>query len=202
MSYSSNSSLGYYAREIKNALDETFRRSAGPEAAAKLAETDKKYAIMKQLRPLVAQYPEGDIPASRLMSIARSGDAGKERMAFGNGGDMGELAQIGQRFIKPVPSSNTAENTLLMKVLGVGGAGLGGVGAYMHDPMLALHAAMTAAGTGAVAKGTASVLKSDWFANKLITDALRGKAPKGGNKLLDAQVAPYLPAIESATASN
>jgi hypothetical protein len=122
-------------------------------------------------------------------------------MAFGKGGDMGELAQIGQRFIKPVSSSNTAENTLLMKLMGLGGAG-GEFAAYMHDPMLAAKAAAAAAGAGIATRGTASVLKSDWYANKLINDALRGKTPKGRNKLLGTGIAPYLPAIEGSTSPN
>lgn len=40
-------------------------------------------------------------------------------MAVGNGGDLGDLARIGQRFLKEAPNSGTADRMLVN--LGIGG---------------------------------------------------------------------------------
>jgi hypothetical protein len=161
--------LGDYSREIKGHLDDLFRRTIPPDKADLLRKTDQQYAIMKQLRPVVDET--GNIPPARLMQIARSGDAGKERMAFGQGGDLGELANIGQRF-KTMPSSNTAENSMLLHLLQGGGIAASGIGAYMHDPLLAAGPIATGAVGAATTRLLGSYLKSPARAQKLIADAL------------------------------
>lgn len=194
---SSGGKLGDYAGEIKGHLDDLFRRTIPPDKAGLLAKTDKQYAIMKQIRGLVDEG--GDISPNRLMQVARSGDAGKERMAFGKGGDLGELANIGQRF-KSSPSSNTAENHLLLNLLTGGGLAGAGIGAYLHDPMIAAGGLASAGVGAATSKLLGLYMKSPTRANKLISGAL-GETPKNPNKLLNARAAPYLPAIEQSSSS-
>ncbi len=185
--------LGRYAGEIRSHLDDLFRRTIPPDKANLLRETDKKYAIMKQLRPVVNET--GTVPPARLMQIARSTDAGKERMAFGNGGDLGELANIGQRF-KTMPSSNTAENSMLLHMLTGGGIGVTGVGAAMEHPLM-MAGPLAAAGTGwATSRLLGSHMRNPKRAQKLIEDALNLKPAAVGKEGRNVGVAPYAPAIE------
>lgn len=190
--------LGQYAGDIKSHLDDLFRRTIPPDKADLLAQTDKQYAIMKQIRGLVDEG--GDISPNRLMQVARSGDAGKERMAFGKGGDLGELANIAQRF-KSAPSSNTAENHLLLNLLTGGGIAGTGVGAYLHDPLIMAGPLASGAVGAATSKLLGAYMKSPTRANKLISNALR-ETPKNSNKLLGTGIVPYLPAIEGSTPAN
>ena len=54
------------------------------------------------------------------MGRVTSNNAGKTRMARGVGGDLGELARIGQRFLKEPASSGTAERGLVYGLAGGG----------------------------------------------------------------------------------
>lgn len=189
----SGGQLGQYAGEIKGHLDDLFRRTIPPDKADLLRKTDQQYAIMKQLRPVVNET--GTVPPARLMQIARSTDAGKERMAFGNGGDLGELANIGQRF-KTMPSSNTAENSTLLHLLTGGGIGVSGVGGFMHDPLM-VAGPLAAMGTGwATSRLLGSHMRNPARAQKLIQDALERKPVGVGNEGRNVGIAPYAPAIE------
>lgn len=198
----SGGKLGDYAREIKGHLDDLFRRTIPPDKANLLQKTDQQYAIMKQLRPLAADATAtgGDVSAARLMQIAKSGEAGRERMAFGKGGDLGELAAIGQRF-KTMPSSNTAENSALLDILtkigGYGGAAITGGGIASLNPILAAAPLATAGAGLATSRLLGTYMKNPKRAEKLIEDALNRKGPRDPNKLIDAGIAPYLPAIQS-----
>lgn len=186
--------LGLFAREVRNELDGLFRRSVSPENRQVLADTDRQYAIMKSLRPLVDEG--GDISPARLMGIARKGDAGLERVAFGNGGDMAELANIGQRF-KPVGSSNTAENSWLLNLMqnplayGIGGMGAGAAG--LASGSLPLTLAGLGAGAG-LTRGLGQFMKSPTRASNIIDETLmRGGAGQGdelGYRELMAILAP------------
>lgn len=189
----SGGQLGQYAGEIKGHLDDLFRRTIPPDKADLLRKTDQQYAIMKQIRPVVNET--GTVPPARLMQIARSTDAGKERMAFGHGGDLGELANIGQRF-KTMPSSNTAENSMLLHMLTGGGIGVTGVGAAMEHPFM-MAGPLAAAGTGwATSRLLGSYMRNPKRAQKLIEDALNRKSATVGNEGRNIGIAPYAPAIE------
>ena len=55
---------------------------------------------MKTIEPLVAKSPTGDISPALLMSQVNKSYGG---MAYNGGGDMGDLARIGQKFLKEPP---------------------------------------------------------------------------------------------------
>lgn len=98
--------LGQIRETMRGAMDESI--SAGDKAAWQTAR--EQYKALKTVRDLVAKSPEGDISPALLMGRVNASQAGKEAMASGRGGKLGELARIGQRFIKdPVPDSGTAQ---------------------------------------------------------------------------------------------
>lgn len=96
---------------------------------ARFNEARMQYARGISLIPLVAKSPGGDISPASLMGRVTADKAGKARMATGQGGDMGDLAKVGQRFLKEPKSSGTAERGLAYKLLGSGGLGAAAVGA-------------------------------------------------------------------------
>ena len=75
------------------------------------------YAIGKTIEPLVAKSPTGDISPAALLGVISRGGMGRSAVARGAAGDLGTLADIGQRFLKERPSSGTAERSLMQNLL-------------------------------------------------------------------------------------
>jgi hypothetical protein len=128
-----NSKIGRQIRgttdgDLKNTLgdlqgsmfDALQANIAHPDDLAALMDARRKYAIAKTIEPLVAKSPTGDISPAGLMGRVTADGSGKTRMATGNGGDLGDLARVGQRFLKEPGSSNTAERGLAYTIMGGG----------------------------------------------------------------------------------
>lgn len=88
----------------------------------------KFYAIGKTLEPLVAKAPTGEISPSLLLGTLNRNALGKSLVSQGAAGDLGKLADIGQRFLKGQPSSGTAERMFAQGIPAALG-GLVGAGA-------------------------------------------------------------------------
>lgn len=108
--------LGNLQDDIQTAIQGQL---AGEDLAA-LKAARRQYASAKTIEPLVAKSSTGDISPAGLMGRVTANNAGKSRMARGQGGDLGELARIGQRFLKEPASSGTAERGLVYGLAGGG----------------------------------------------------------------------------------
>jgi len=117
----SNGDLERHLSELRDTMADQLNAVLLPEDQAKLATARKQYAEAKTLGPLVAKSTEGDVTG--LMGRVTSDQAGKERMARGWAGDLGDLAKVEQRFLKAPQSSGTAERGLVYTGLGGLGAG-------------------------------------------------------------------------------
>lgn len=113
--------------DLKNALDdlqeimhEALSVNLKGGDAEMLAEARRQYAIAKAISPLVAKSKNGDISPAGLMGAVTSDSAKKEAMARNRGADLGELARIGQMFLKEPDSSGTAERSVAFGLLGGG----------------------------------------------------------------------------------
>ncbi len=106
--------VGRVQREVRSAMDDAIS-PADREAWNQLR---REYGNRKTIRDLVAKGDGGEISPAALSGRVTSNNAGKEAMASGRRGGMGELARIGQR-IKEPPSSGTAER-LAPYALGAG----------------------------------------------------------------------------------
>lgn len=117
-----NSKIGNQIRstnngDLKNALYELQeimhgaleKNISSPARLAELKDARYKYAMAKIIEPLVAKTTSGDISPSGLMHAVTSDKAKKAMMARGKGGEIGDLARIGQAFLKEPPSSGTGE---------------------------------------------------------------------------------------------
>lgn len=162
--------LGNLREVVRDAMDASI--SAGDRAAWQTAR--KQWAALKTVEPLVAKSSNGNIPPSQLMGRVTADGAGKSRMAAGNGGELGELARIGQRFLKDAPNSGTADRLLVNGL--VGGSLFGAQQAGVIDPQTAMLA-----GGGLLAnRGLLKLLNS-----RALT-AGEGKAINGLSRLMQS----------------
>ncbi|HEM7879071.1 TPA: hypothetical protein U2L31_005497 [Burkholderia contaminans] len=102
---------------LQDDLQESFVAQLSPEDLNRYNTARRQYAIGKTLEPLVAKSPTGRIPPAALLGAVTRNQAGRSAMARGAVGDLGTLADIGQRFLKEQPSSGTAERTLMQNLL-------------------------------------------------------------------------------------
>jgi hypothetical protein len=171
---STNPNVAFYADGLKRALDGALARSASPVDQAMLQTADRQWAALRTIQAIVAKSPTGDVSPALLAGRvnAQTGNG----MAFGYGGDLGELARIGQKFLKEPGSSNTAERLATIA---------GTIGGVPNALLAAAHgdlggAAMTALGVPlaslAVGRGVGGVLRSQTLANALINRSLPGAA--------------------------
>jgi hypothetical protein len=121
------------AQAFRESLHEAFGRQA-PAAVKQTWDTARRqWATLKTLEPVVARNTEGGIPLSQLQNAVNATKAGKTARARGRDGDLGELANIGQR-VKAPTSSGTNENQWASHALNplawplLAAAGVGGLG--------------------------------------------------------------------------
>ncbi|MDB5531601.1 MAG: hypothetical protein JWR51_4704 [Devosia sp.] len=187
--HSADPGIRAFARQAREALDDAFERSAAPDVLDGLKNARSQWKAMKTVEDLVEKSPAGDINPALLMGAVRSS---YDNMAYGAGGDLAELARIGQQFLKSPPSSGTAERLAVMNMLTkVGGAGGLAATAAMNPGSIPMMAAVGLPAAGAyllAAKGGGALLRSAALGNKLIGNSL-GRAANpatmtGGNLLL------------------
>ena len=117
--------LKFALGELQDTLHDALSANLSKEDNASLLIARRHYAAGKALEGLVAKAPTGDIPPSALLGAVTATKAGKSLAARGAAGDLGKLADIGQRFLKEPASSGTAERGFIQKAM-LGSAGLGG----------------------------------------------------------------------------
>jgi hypothetical protein len=139
----SNGDLKYALGNMQDKLLDLQQAQMSPADKTALQGLRRQYAIQRTIEPLIAKSPTGEIAPSALLGAITSTKAGKAAAARGAAGDLGKLADIGQRFLKENPSSGTAERSWAQGIpsalgglaggtAGVAGAGLGaaaGIGA-------------------------------------------------------------------------
>ncbi|MFT4068918.1 hypothetical protein [Paraburkholderia sp.] len=112
-----NGDLRHALSNLQDDLQDQFVSQLNAEELARYNTARRQYAVGKTLEPLVAKSPTGDIAPSALLGAVTRNQAGRTAMARGAAGDLGTLADIGQRFLKERPSSGTAERALMQNLL-------------------------------------------------------------------------------------
>lgn len=181
---SNNPNIAHYAGGIKDALDDAMGRSATPEMQTMLQTAKSQYRNLKTIQPIAAKADVGDISPALLRGAVNTNTG--NALAFGGGGDLGDLARIGQRFLKEPPSSGTSERLsalgMLSRLGGLAGGALGAREIGLFPEMTPEAMAATALSIPAslmAGRAIGSGLRSSWLANSLINRSLRA-APQSG----------------------
>lgn len=182
LSSSADPNVAHYAGQIREALDDGLQNSATPEDVRALQNARWQY---KNLMTVAKLAPKADAATGVISPALLRGavNTNFKNAAFQGAGSLGELAQIGQTFMKEPPQSGSAErlaakanaNPLLSLVTGpVGALGITGeaLGSLIHDPVL---------GAKAVALGLAG--KGIGAANQALRE--RALGAQAGNKLIN-----------------
>lgn len=122
--------IGTLRDVLREGMDASI--SAGDRAAWQTARA--QYKNLKTIRDLVSKEVDDGISPSQLMGRVNASGAGKEAMASGRGGTLGELAKLGQKIKDPIPDSGTAQRLLAYTAL-TGGSGYA---AQSDNPLLSM----------------------------------------------------------------
>ncbi|WP_124480219.1 hypothetical protein [Burkholderia stagnalis] len=133
----SNGDLRHALSDLQGEIEDAFLPQLTADEAARYAAARRQYAIGKTIEPLVAKSPGGNISPKALMGAVTSNAYGKRAMAMGQGGELGQLADIGSLFLREPGTSNTAERGIVAGLM-AGGAGLAPFAAV--PPWLAANA--------------------------------------------------------------
>lgn len=170
---STDPNVRHVASQIRDALDDAFVRSASLEDQAALVRAKYQYRVMRTIDQLVAGSRDGNItPAGfmqKVVTTSRKFDSPTGGIAYTGGGNIGELARIGQ-LMRPSPNSSTADRAAINALTFGGGPTL----AYlMENPYLLATVPAGLATNRAVGAWT----RSGPLANKVMTNALRPPLP-------------------------
>jgi len=182
---SRDSNVANYAGQIKGALQDALTRSLSPADQAAYTQARYQYKNLKTIEDLAEKSTTGDISPAGLMQAVRSsyGD-----MAYtGGGGDLGNLARIGQRFLKEPPDSGTAGRLSALEAMTRLGATAGGVLTGATHPGDAAALGLTGLGTIGAARAARAYLGSRSLAAGLVQRGLNpGSGTSIGNMLSGA----------------
>jgi hypothetical protein len=181
LSNSRDPNIAYYAQQIRSALDDAMERSLAAsgqtDLATQLQQTRLQYKNMMTVAPLAAKAEaSGGVLSPALLQGAVQSSF--KNRAFQGAGDLGELAAIGQTFLKPTRSSGTAERYLGAEQLLEGAGGIGAM--LMGHPtegaaILARIPAQIAGG-----RGVSAILNSRPVAEALLRRSLNAQNPSSG----------------------
>lgn len=134
----------FYLGQLRDALRNGMDSAISPADQLAWKAARGQYRNLKTVEDLVEKAPTGNLSPALLMGKVR---ANSSDMAYGGGGDLADLARIGQQFLKAqVPDSGTAQRNLVYELTKAGGAFGGGAVAGV-DPLTVLS--MLALGKGA-----------------------------------------------------
>jgi hypothetical protein len=109
--------------DFQNILEDAAGRYMSEADAAAYQTARVQYAKAKTIEPLIARGGINGVSPQGLLQQMNSNSVGKHRMATNAAGELGDLAQIAQNFMKEQPSSGTAERSFAQNaVSSIGGA--------------------------------------------------------------------------------
>lgn len=115
----------HFVGKVRSAVRSAMDDSISPADKEAWQQLRREYGNRKTIRDLVAKGDGGELSPAQLMGRVTANNYGKESMASGTRGGLGELARIGQRLKEP-PTSGTAERMASMAT---------GAGAVVNLPL-------------------------------------------------------------------
>lgn len=144
-------SLSYGARrEVQGALRDAYRAGLPEGKAAAWDDLQRRYGDMQTLRALYAKSGGEAIDPRKVLNRVAAGKSGSQRMAMGTRGELGDLAEVGQRIRAPasmtvgdavLPAGALAGTAMLSNPLAAAGLyGVGNIaGRFLDSPALARY---------------------------------------------------------------
>lgn len=161
-----------FASQFRGALDNMLERSAPQDVLDDLRRARGQWKNMKTIEDIVEKEggKTGNVNPALLQGRVR---ATYGNTAYGGGGDLKELADIGQQFLKEAPSSGTSERMWWQDTLKFGGTGLAaavGVG----EPQIGAAALGTTAAAIAASRAARLYIDSTAAARRLAAGGMPG----------------------------
>lgn len=189
-----NSNIASAASAVKEALRGALARSLPPDVQKAYQDARFQYKNLMTVAPLVVKGAPGEISPAALQSRVNV-----QNGPFGQSGDLGELAQIGQRFLKEPRDSGTPLGMTILHAITRPGALLGELatsgligGHYAGASPLEMLGGVAAGGAGlATNRLLAGILNSRPVVNRLIRSGLANGSGTA-NPLADAIVSPQM----------
>lgn len=129
-----------YLGDLRGVIRDAMDRSISPADSKAWQTARAQYRNLKTVEDLIEKADAGDLSPALLLNAVRKSNP---NFAYGSGGDLADLARIGQQFLKDrVPNSGTAERLI------AGSAILGGGSALGIDPLALGGAALVGRGLG------------------------------------------------------
>lgn len=117
---------GVYLKAMQKVIREAMDKSISPADKEAWDLARSQYKNLKAVRNAVAKDGSGIIDPNTLLQALNSTEAGKEAMAMGTRGELGELARAGRQFVRDaIPNSATAQRAIAMGLIGGGGYAFG-----------------------------------------------------------------------------
>jgi hypothetical protein len=176
---SGNSSLGQALKDIRGALDDAAGRSIPQAEKEAWQSVRQKWGNLKVLEKVVgrasAGAAEGDISPAALWSAVKQ--ANPKQFVYGSS-ELGDLARVGQSFLKQMPSSGTSERMLAQQVL-TGGALYGGGYGLTQDP----EKAAGIAALGVLGPKFAQSIINSRAGSQYLTKGVLGNSPEAADAI-------------------
>lgn len=136
-----STSLGRVLEKVRDSMKIAWEKSASPEDVAALAQTDKRFAVLKAI-----EKSTKDGKVSPKLFFNEMERRVPEIMKYGAGDqDVANIARIGKRFVaESIPDSGTAQRQQMQNFLGgsVGGGATVGLLTGAIPPAAVAHAAL------------------------------------------------------------
>ncbi len=119
-----------YLQDLQRAIRDAMDHSISQADQEVWKQTRAQYRNLKAIRDLVAKEgADGNISQALPLGRLNSTNAGKEAMAQGSRGELGDIAEVGKQFITDkIPNSGTTQRALALAALGGGMAAVNPTG--------------------------------------------------------------------------
>lgn len=124
MRSTSNGDLKHALSELDETLLDAVKGQLSPTEIKAFDTARGQYALGKTIEPLIAKAAvkgSGDMSPAAFANQLISTKSGKSMMARGHGGQAGDVAAVGNKFLTEPGSSGTAERSMAYGALGGGG---------------------------------------------------------------------------------
>jgi hypothetical protein len=149
--YAASPAEGRSLTQIRDALDQSMRRSVSPEDAALWNDLDRRYSNFKVLEEAAAKRGQNIARGNVEPGAVQSAVTKRNAKGFVRGrSDLGNLAQALEAIGMKLPQSGTQPRTMAQNILNLGNLGASGTGAAAGGMMAGVPGAIAGAAIPAI----------------------------------------------------